>query len=175
MAENTLQQDNNPIACDVIGGDYFQRFKLISGADGVNEGDISRKKPFPVTVLPETLDFGVSPAPDIDSVASQTFSAEISCLGKSLIVIKSEASDSGGTAPVRIWTKDASGNWGPSDKITPANTGQQGGAGSVPDSVETDYYHCTMVGLEVGGATAFKIELTEAPSAGFMSLFGKAV
>jgi hypothetical protein len=89
--ESTLQQDNNAIGCDVISSNYYQVLKLISGEDGVNEGLISRNLPFPVTVLPETLDFGSSPTPDIDSVSSQTFSSAIACLGKSLIVVKTES------------------------------------------------------------------------------------
>ena len=36
------------IAADEIGGRKFQRVKLIKGAEGVNDGDISDDNPFPV-------------------------------------------------------------------------------------------------------------------------------
>jgi len=36
------------IAADDIGGKKFQRIKLIKGADGVNDGDISDSSPMPV-------------------------------------------------------------------------------------------------------------------------------
>jgi hypothetical protein len=35
------------VATDDIGGRHFQRFKLVIGADGVNEGDIASANPLP--------------------------------------------------------------------------------------------------------------------------------
>lgn len=46
------------IAVDDIGGLKFQRVKLIHGADGVNDGDVSRANPLPVLAdfsVPENL------------------------------------------------------------------------------------------------------------------------
>ncbi|MFN7318922.1 MAG: hypothetical protein ACK5S6_05390 [bacterium] len=37
------------IAADDIGGNLFQRVKLIHGVDGTNDGDVSSANPFPVT------------------------------------------------------------------------------------------------------------------------------
>ncbi|MEE9356532.1 MAG: hypothetical protein V3U75_13155 [Methylococcaceae bacterium] len=132
--------------------------------------------PLPIAQHYTTLDRGASPTPDIDSVSAQTFSSEIDCLGKSLIKIKGEASNATGTVPVRIWTKDANGNWEPSEVVTPANTGQQGGAGDVPATVETNYYHLAPITYPVEGATSYIIENTEVPSASAsISLFGDEV
>ena len=36
------------VAADDIGGVLYQRVKLVEGADGVNDGDISSRNPFPV-------------------------------------------------------------------------------------------------------------------------------
>lgn len=39
-------------ATDDISGVHFQRIKLIHGADGTNDGDVSTANPIPVRVLP---------------------------------------------------------------------------------------------------------------------------
>jgi len=39
------------IGSDDIGGVKFQRIKLIHGADGVNEGDVSPSEPLPVQII----------------------------------------------------------------------------------------------------------------------------
>ena len=36
------------VAADLVGGAHVQRIKLIQGADGVNDGDVSKANPFPV-------------------------------------------------------------------------------------------------------------------------------
>lgn len=51
MADNTLLNagtGGDNIATDDIGGVKFQRMKLIHGADGTNDGDVSRANPLPV-------------------------------------------------------------------------------------------------------------------------------
>jgi hypothetical protein len=51
MADNTelnAGSGGDIIAADDIGGVKFQRVKLIHGADGVNDGDISDDNPLPV-------------------------------------------------------------------------------------------------------------------------------
>lgn len=164
------------VAADEIAGAKYQRIKLTPGDNGVNDGDVSKSNPLPISQNYKTLDRGASPTPDIDSVAVQTFSAEIPCLGKSLIKIKGEASNATGTVPIRIWTKDANGNWEPSEKVTPANTGQQGGSGDVPAAVETNYYHLAPITYPVEGATGYIIETTEVPSdSASVSFFGETV
>jgi len=40
------------VAADDIGGILFPRSKLIHGADGTNDGDVSSSNPFPVTGSP---------------------------------------------------------------------------------------------------------------------------
>ena len=53
MADNTLLNagtGGDLIASDDIGGVKFQRNKLVHGADGVNDGDVSRTNPLPVKV-----------------------------------------------------------------------------------------------------------------------------
>lgn len=51
MADNTqisLETDGDLIATDDISGVKYQRMKLTLGADGVNDGDISKANPLPV-------------------------------------------------------------------------------------------------------------------------------
>lgn len=51
MADNTTLNTGtggDVIASDDIGGVKFQRVKLIQGADGTNDGDVSRSNPLPV-------------------------------------------------------------------------------------------------------------------------------
>lgn len=52
------------IAADDIGGNLHQRIKLVLGADGVSDGDVSAANPMPVTV-------GNFPATQPVSLASQ--------------------------------------------------------------------------------------------------------
>lgn len=50
MADNTtlnVGSSGDVIASDDIGGIKFQRVKLVHGADGVNDGDVSRSNPLP--------------------------------------------------------------------------------------------------------------------------------
>lgn len=53
MADNIpITQGAGPdqAAADDIGGVLFQRIKVVHGADGVNDGDVSRTNPLPVEV-----------------------------------------------------------------------------------------------------------------------------
>jgi hypothetical protein len=45
----TLPGIGSDIAVNDIGGKKYQRVKLIHGADGVNDGDVSTSNPFPIT------------------------------------------------------------------------------------------------------------------------------
>jgi hypothetical protein len=54
MADNTIlntMSGGDTIASDDIGGVKFQRIKIIAGADGVNDGDISKTNPLPVLAI----------------------------------------------------------------------------------------------------------------------------
>lgn len=60
MADNTTLNTGtggDVIGTDDIGGVKYQRVKLIEGADGVNDGDISASNPLPVSTLgfPKTI------------------------------------------------------------------------------------------------------------------------
>lgn len=44
----TLPGSGSVVATDRISGSDYQRVKLIKGADGVNDGDISDENPYPV-------------------------------------------------------------------------------------------------------------------------------
>ena len=49
MADNvTLPGTGQSVATDDIGGNQYQRVKLIKGTEGVNDGDISDANPWPV-------------------------------------------------------------------------------------------------------------------------------
>jgi hypothetical protein len=55
MADNTILNTGtggDTIASDDISSVKYQRVKLIHGADGVNDGDVSTTNPFPVRVYP---------------------------------------------------------------------------------------------------------------------------
>lgn len=47
MADNTPQNGTASVATDDIGGAHFQRVKLIHGADGTNDGDVSTANGLP--------------------------------------------------------------------------------------------------------------------------------
>lgn len=50
MADNiTLPGAASVVAADDIGGTKYQRVKLIHGIDGVNDGDVAKTNPLPVT------------------------------------------------------------------------------------------------------------------------------
>lgn len=44
------------IATDEIAGDHFQRVKIVTGPDGVNNGDVSEAVPMPVKVVGELVE-----------------------------------------------------------------------------------------------------------------------
>jgi hypothetical protein len=51
-----------PIATDDVGGVHYQRMKLVSGVDGVNDGDIAKTNPLPTrTGIALARDFSVAP------------------------------------------------------------------------------------------------------------------
>jgi hypothetical protein len=51
MADNVVLPGTGvPVASDDIGGNQFQRVKLVHGADGVNDGDVSTDNPYPITL-----------------------------------------------------------------------------------------------------------------------------
>lgn len=52
MSDNTqisLETDGDIVATDDIGGIKYQRMKIVLGADGVNDGDVSSANPMPVS------------------------------------------------------------------------------------------------------------------------------
>lgn len=63
MADNTQlpipQTAGDLIATDEIGGIKFQRIKIITGADGVNDGDVASSNPLPII---GTVTDGATPA-----------------------------------------------------------------------------------------------------------------
>lgn len=61
MADNsTLPATGDVIASDDISGIKFQRMKLIHGADGVNDGDISNTNPLPTKQINPTTSTVIS-------------------------------------------------------------------------------------------------------------------
>lgn len=65
MADDVLLNagtGGDTVAADEIAGVKFQRVKLIEGADGVNDGDISAANPLPVEIPAFALTQGASAA-----------------------------------------------------------------------------------------------------------------
>ena len=64
MADNTQlpipASTGDVIAADDIGGVKFQRVKMILGADGVNDGDVSSANPVPVSMASLPLPTGAT-------------------------------------------------------------------------------------------------------------------
>ncbi len=72
MADNTTLNagtGGSVVADDDIGGVKFQRIKLIHGADGVNDGDVSSANPLPVTLPAITTITHAVVAPSTTSAA----------------------------------------------------------------------------------------------------------
>jgi hypothetical protein len=57
-----------PVAVDDIGGNKFQRIKLIHGADGVNDGDVSAANPLPVSAGSLPLPAGAATEATISAI-----------------------------------------------------------------------------------------------------------
>lgn len=54
MADNLVTNAGSggaTIATDDIGGTHFPRYKMIHGADGANDGDVSNANPLPVKII----------------------------------------------------------------------------------------------------------------------------
>lgn len=59
MADNTILNagtGGDTLASDDISGVKFPRIKLIHGADGTNDGDVSNANPLPVITKANTID-----------------------------------------------------------------------------------------------------------------------
>ncbi len=73
MADNTTIASNSGgdvIATDDIGGVKYQRVKLIQGADGTNDGDISSTNPLYTRLNGKAVAHGTNPtAVSADAVA----------------------------------------------------------------------------------------------------------
>lgn len=74
MADNlqVTQGTGTTVAADEIGGVLHQRIKLVLGADGVNDGDVSSSNPIPTSNSLETSATGI-----ITSVATAVTSFSI--------------------------------------------------------------------------------------------------
>jgi hypothetical protein len=117
-------------------------------------------------------DFSGDGTPPIDSVSAITNSSVIDCTNKKKIILHTEYSDSGGTAPIVVILMDHNGttqaeSWvGPA---TPANSGVS------LNPIETSYYQGETIVVDVNGAKEFKIRVNAAPSAGNVSVFAAVV
>lgn len=97
-------------------------------------------------------------------------SDDISCKGKSTILVKTEYSDYDVTAPFLIVLKDGNSRRIYSVKVTPANTGEQ------DDIQETGYYHGEGIIMPTYGADSYRVILADTPSnGGSTSNWGDAV
>lgn len=173
MADNvTLPGTGQAVAADDIGSAKYQRIKLIHGADGTNDGDVSKSNPLPVAPKLANLDFGGDQTPPIDSVNTVTISSVINCENKKKIILHIEYSDNAGTAPIVVILMDHNGttqaeSWvGPA---TPANSGIS------LNPIETSFYQADTVVIDVNGAKEFKIAVRAIPSAGSVSVFAAVV
>lgn len=88
MADNTQLPVPNTsgdiIATDDISGVKYQRVKLIHGAEGVNDGDVSSVNPLPVAM-------SSSPLPT--NAATEATSQEIKTLQESILAMQTEIKD----------------------------------------------------------------------------------
>lgn len=57
------------IAADDISSVWYQRFKLVHGADGTNDGDVSNINPLPVSPRNPTFDSGLIQIPGLAAAA----------------------------------------------------------------------------------------------------------
>ena len=77
MADTVNQQDDEPIAGDLIGADFFPTSKITIGADGVDDGFVSDANPFPVAIISgagsggTAQDDGVAFAPNMAGTPAQ--------------------------------------------------------------------------------------------------------
>lgn len=89
MADNTQlpvpSTNGDVIATDDIGGVKFQRIKMILGADGVNDGDVSSSNPVPISAASLPLPTGA--ATDATILAVQSLQQEIKDLNENLLYI----------------------------------------------------------------------------------------
>lgn len=79
MADNVTINDANDtdvaVAADEIGSAWYQRIKLVHGADGTNDGDVSSANPLPVTSTPSASGTATGGAAAVTEAASATILA----------------------------------------------------------------------------------------------------
>lgn len=78
MADNVQLNpmvDGSLVATDDIGGVHYQRIKLVIGADGVNDGDISSANPLPVDSELTTADLDAGAGTDTKAIVGLALKA----------------------------------------------------------------------------------------------------
>lgn len=119
-----------PIATDDIGGVHYQRLKLISGVDGVNDGDVAKTNPLPTrTGIALARDFQVAQI----SVGTVGFNQVIAADGTKTIKVLGWAFKVAGAVAVKF-RNDA----GAAD-LTPAMPFATNGDGWVQDIIGQPY------------------------------------
>lgn len=109
------------IAADDIGGNLFQRVKLIHGADGVNDGDVSALNGFPVQGVGELMEAIEAMRVAIQSLTRTIGMALPSAAGWPIMEVRQP------TASNLVVNANQSGTWNVGTVTAVTNQSQVGG------------------------------------------------
>jgi hypothetical protein len=170
------------VATDTIGGEDFQRVKLIHGVDGTNDGDISTVNGLPTKPVLNTIDFDGSAVGTLfDGRATVGFSSILTLSGTgSELKVRSEFQTTGpDSCVVRVWYKDNNGTttWSTSSTLYTVN-GTDVLTGSGPSGATclegSGWYFGETFSIDIRGWTQICLQLTTKPTTA-VSMWGDPV
>lgn len=82
MADNIPTTTNASVATDDIGNVHYQRMKVVLGADGVNDGDVSSANPMPVDLVSVAATLDVEQQPSLVVEKIDQASASVTYIGQ---------------------------------------------------------------------------------------------
>ena len=125
MADNIAitEGSGRTIATDQIGGVDFQRIKLISGADGVNDGDVDDASPLPIYAGHKTARPGNLSLATITNLASSGNNALVAADSTKVIRVYAIFLKASGAVDGKVRNTVASADYFPIVKFTAAGDG----------------------------------------------------
>jgi hypothetical protein len=112
------------IASDDIGGQQYQRMKIIHGADGVNDGDVANANPLPVRIQaasPATTVIGTVQPPTITKGSQPTLgfgTQDLKDSGRAVVNASTVIAGVAAVAAEAMITMDVARDFGASASIT---------------------------------------------------------
>jgi len=166
-------------AADDIDSKKYQRFKLIHGVDGVNDGDVATTNGLPVKQVLNTVDYGGAATGTLFTNQTATgFSEILNVTGLSFVVVKTEFENSSDSITVEPWRRDANAasGWGAGASITVTSTSTASGDGPASAAcLGGAYFGKPDFNIDCRGFSQVCVKCITAPSTSGVYMWGDPV